>query len=421
MKGRIVVLLVAAFLCAASFEAKAMYIQFETRQVPIDRLFTNFQQRLARDTNNFEVTYDLARLHSMAYSTNLASFAVRTNDNRPQFYYPGIDSGVPRRVYPPESLIVRSQALRHLTNAIRLYERAIVLLKGSTNNSASKEWLVLPLELGHAWCLDQSGARNEALAAYRKTLALAWMKEVTGEFSFKEWVQGKWNVLKAGGNPFQSTPTRRGYLGDICFSEEIIGYLLKRLDPVQDAKEIADLKDRQKTLGKMGRIVTPILVPLADGLELTDLVDANVAVTFDLDGSGLPRQWGWITPKAAWLVYDHDGTGRITSALQMFGNVTFWIFWRDGYAALQSLDDDQDGALRAAELRGIAVWQDQNSNGISEPGEVRAVSDWGITAISCAGETDSTGVLWCPNGVTFGSGKARPTYDWIAPGMSKSE
>jgi len=382
MKGRTVILLAAAFVCATSFEAKARYIQFETRQVPIERLFANLQQRLARDTNNFEVTYDLARLHSMAYSTNLASIAVRTNDDRPQFYYPGTDSGVPRQVIPAHSVTARSEALRHLTNAIRLYERAIILLKESTNNSASKEWLVLPLELGHAWCLDQSGARNEALAAYRKTLAIAWTKEVTGEFSFKEWVQGKWNALKAGGNPFQSTTTRRGYLGDICFGEEIIGYMLKLLDPVQDAKEIADLRDRQKTLKSMGRMVTPVVVPMGDGLELSNLVDPDAAVTFDLDGSGLPRQWGWTTSKAAWLVYDHDGQGRITSALQMFGNVTFWIFWRDGYAALQSLDDDRDGALRGAELRGIALWQDQNSNGVSEPGEVRAVSDWGITTIS---------------------------------------
>ncbi len=418
MNARTVTLLVAACICSACFEGEATYGQFETRQVPIERLFANLQQRLARDTNNFEVTYDLARLHAMMYSTNLASFAVRTNDDRLQFYYPGTDSGVPRRVYPAETLSVRSQALRHLTNAIRLYERAIVLLKRSTNNSASKEWLVLPIELGHAWCVDQSGDRDAALAAYRKALALAWTKEVTGQFSFKEWAQDKWNVVKAGGNPFQS-PTRRGYLGDICFSEEIIGYMLKLLDPVRDAKEIADPKSRQKTLGSMGRMVTPIVVPLKEGLVLNDLVDANAAVTFDLDGSGLPREWGWITSDTAWLVYDHDGKGRITSALQMFGNVTFWIFWRDGYSALGSLDDDNDGALRGTELRGIALWQDQNSNGVSEPGEVRAVSDWGITGISCAGETDSTGVLWCPVGVTFANGETRPTYDWIAPSKSK--
>src|SRR4051812_18255691 len=33
------------------------FIQHETRQVPIERLFNNFQQRLARDTNDLETTY----------------------------------------------------------------------------------------------------------------------------------------------------------------------------------------------------------------------------------------------------------------------------------------------------------------------------------------------------------------------------
>jgi hypothetical protein len=134
----------------------------------------------------------------------------------------------------------------------------------------------------------------------------------------------------------------------------------------------------------MGFSITPILVPLVKGAALNDLVNADAAVTFDLDGSGLPKQWGWTTSNAAWLVFDRDGHGQITSARQMFGDVTFWIFWRDGYEALRSLDDDQDGVLQGSELCGIALWHDRNGNGISEPGEVRPVAECGIVSISCA-------------------------------------
>ena len=82
---------------------------------------------------------------------------------------------------------------------------------------------------------------------------------------------------------------RRHSLGPgVCYSEEIIGYMLKLLDPVKDATEISELKGKQKTLTGMGRAITPILVPLTKGAQLSDLVDANAAVTFDLDGSGLP-------------------------------------------------------------------------------------------------------------------------------------
>jgi len=149
---------------------------------------------------------------------------------------------------------------------------------------------------------------------------------------------------------------------------------------------------------------------------LDQLVDANAAVTFDLDGSGLPRPWGWITTNAAWLVYDPQGRGEISSALQMFGQVTFWIFWRDGYHALASLDDNQDGRLAGSELRGIALWQDGNGNGVSEPGEVRPVAEWGITAVFCSGQQEAVHGSWCAEGVRFGEGRVRPTYDWIAPG-----
>jgi len=415
MFTRMALLLLVTWAGFVPFWAKAMFLSFQTRQVPMDRLFTNLQQRLAQDTNDFETTYDLARLHSMAYSTNLNTIEVRTN-NRPEFYYPGSDSGVPQSVYQWTASAERVAALNHLTNAIRLYERAIVLLKRS--NYVSSAWLVLPLELGHAWCLDQAGNRQEALKAYRKTLDLAWKQEVTGDFSFSEWVQDKWNAVKSGNNPLRTT-NHRGYVGPgVCFSEETIGYMLKLLDPVKDAKEIADLQSRQKTLQTTGRAVTPLLVPTVPGACFSDLVDAHAKVPFDLDGSGHSRWWGWITPQAAWLVFDPRDQGKITSALQMFGNVTFWIFWRDGYAALASLDDDHDGVLRGSELRGLALWQDLNSNGVSDPGEVRSVLDWGVTAIGCRGDLHPTGISWCPDGVTFSDGTTRPTYDWMAPSQA---
>jgi len=80
--------------------ASAMYIIPEIKKVPMDRLFTNLQLRLARNTNDFSVTYDLARLHSMSYATNLAEVDVRRDDKRPYFDYPGSDSGVPLRNSP---------------------------------------------------------------------------------------------------------------------------------------------------------------------------------------------------------------------------------------------------------------------------------------------------------------------------------
>src|SRR5437867_2046647 len=105
-----------------------MFMFEETRNVPIGRLFTNLQQRLAANTNDFELTYRLARLHSMAYATNLIEVSVTKDKHLPVFDYPGDDSGVPRKVSPSPDLQARRAAFEHLTNAILLFERAIVLL-----------------------------------------------------------------------------------------------------------------------------------------------------------------------------------------------------------------------------------------------------------------------------------------------------
>ena len=384
----------------------------QTEKVPIGRLFTNLQQRLARNTNDFNLTYQLARVHSMAYATNLSEVSVTKDEKTLVFGYPGSDSGVPRTVQTFKSPAARQTALQQLTNAIRLYERALLLLKQSTNLNEQR-WMILPTQLGLAWCLDQSGQRIKALDAYRKTLKISWQMEVTGDFNINEWIQGIWSDVRSGKNPIHDR--QRGYRGPgVCYSEEVIRYMLKLLDPVTDADEIAGLKQKQTTLSSMSRAITPILIPLTADTPLSELVNPYAAVKFDLDGSGVLHSWDWITPKAAWLVYDSDGRGQITSALQMFGNVSFWIFWHDGYAALSALDDNDDGVLRGEELQKLALWRDANSNGISEPGEVEPVAEYGIAAIACRGCVSSADGLWNPTGLTLTNGTTRATYDWIS-------
>jgi tetratricopeptide (TPR) repeat protein len=413
------VVVCAAIFMSSTWRTHGRYALWETVQVPIGRILTNLEAKLTTNTNDVQTLYELARVHSMAFATNAQFFEITTNRSDPtaedsgklMFDYPGSDIGLPHKVVPPNSAEAQLIARRHLTNAIEYYRRARVLVLEGTNATAHR-WLISPIHLGFAWCLDQAGKRDEAINAYRQALSIAWDEEVRGEFNLKEWAAINWQKIRAGQRP--SVAMNPAYLSHVCYSEEIIGYLLKLLDPKKDANEIARLKRDLQTLAKMGRIVTPIIVPVTPDADLDKLIDRNARVLFDLDGTGILREWQWTTPKAAWLVYDVKGRGKITSALQMFGSVTFWIFWRDGYEALSVLDDNGDGVLRGPELENLALWHDANSNGISEAGEVRSLAEWGIISVSCQRSTHPSGIAWNPGGIEFSDGTTRPSFDWIA-------
>ncbi|HTN77500.1 MAG TPA: hypothetical protein VL096_19715, partial [Pirellulaceae bacterium] len=226
-----------------------------------------------------------------------------------------------------------------------------------------------------------------AKAEYRQVIKEGWAKE--GE-------------LKRGGLGFHSLVAEAG------------GYLKPHLDATKDAAEIKELDTRIAKIRAIPRPITPIAVPLTAGLTVSQLEDRDASVLFDADGSGQAKCWSWIKPNAGWLVIDRPGTGRIESGLQLFGNVTFWMFWEHGYEPLTALDNNRDGELRGAELEALAIWCDANQNGISERGEVKSLSEHGIVALSCQHTIDrehADRIEFSAAGVTFRDGTTRPTFD----------
>jgi len=335
-----------------------------------------------------ELHYEVARLHAMKYSLDIREFETLVGGERPFFGYEPEDEFAPdlrrhpnvggilwrrRRQYGKPS---EEEAQKHLAAAIDHYRKAVKLKRDH-----------LPAQLGLGWCLDQSGDKNAAVESYREALALAWKNERNSE------------VLLVGSS----------------IVAETAHYLLPLLDPRKDAEKIEKVKRYSEAMRMRERAITPLLVPLKDDAVLPELVSRGAGVRFDLDGSGLQHRWGWITPKAAWLVWDPHGSGKVTSGLQMFGSVTFWIFWKNGYEALSALDDNGDGVLSGHELEGLALWHDRNTDGVSDPGEVQAVESCGIQSLSCHYCQHPTGIVFSPRGAVFRGGTSRPTYDWIAP------
>lgn len=164
--------------------------------------------------------------------------------------------------------------------------------------------------------------------------------------------------------------------------------------------------------------VTPVVVPLTDA-PFARLTDTASPVRFDFAGTGDMRAQGWLTPDAAWLVWDPEWRGQIRSGFDMIGQRTWSVFWSDGFEAMRALDDNRDGELTGGELGGLSLWRDENRNGVSDPGEVMPVNVHGIVGLSVRGTPTRPGLITAPDGVRFEDGRTRPLYDWT-PGLERT-
>jgi tetratricopeptide (TPR) repeat protein len=349
--------------------AEARYASVETKQVPVERVIANLKKATKERPDDWGTWLSLGRAHAMAsfLASESVAVQVRAGPGDDQLWFGHDPSMVP---WAQGQKTVRIKA--QLDAALAAYEKANTLKPN------------MPVVLiGQGWLLDRADRKAEAIEKYRAAFKLSWATD-----------KNEKSVL--------GTPV----------SAELISYLRPLLDPKRDAAELAELDKAQATIDRMGRMVTPLAIPLEDGLTSADVRRAS-PVTFDVDGSGFARSWSWVQPNAGWLVW--APTGRVDSALQLFGSVTFWLFWNDGYQALSALDDDRDGSLSGAELKGLAVWRDANSNGVSEAGELLPLGELGIVALSCRAQASHEAGVLVSNarGVTFSDGHTRPTWDLL--------
>ncbi len=372
-------LLAAMVAAVASADtAHAIFLPVDIERVPTERLMKNMQEAIKKNPKDAGAVLNLARLHAMAYS--LRSNEIPVNKKNPDAIWFGYTPPlVPyRNVQKTEDKERLKAAKSHLDEALKLYEQALKL--------DPKE---LRSQIGYGWLLKEAGKKDKAIEVLKKVAEEGWKKD----------------------------QTLRGIApGTHVYTPEVATYLVPLLDKTKDKDVIAKFDERIAELQKLPRAVTPVAIPLKDGLAANDIEDRAAAVAFDADGSGLKRKWSWITRDAAWLVHDPKQSGKIESALQMFGGVTFWLFWETGYDAMAALDDNQDGTLSGAELEGLALWHDANSNGICDAGEVKSLAAYGIVSLSCRHVRDGKHpdqIAFSKAGVTFRDGHSRPTFDLV--------
>lgn len=371
-------------LCAATATVGAIPAVMDVETVPVSRVVANLERMIAGNPKDVELRVNLARLHAMAYAAKITeaqafrSWVGASPTGAPGNPYFGFREPQEQwEVTTTSDAAANARAKEHLTRAIAAYREALAL--APRHDVAT---------LGLGWALKESGDTAGAITALRLAVEYGWAVD----------------------------ESRSGLSAARSITEEAALHLRPLLHPLRDTAEIQSLDRRLAILKSKGRWVTPIAIPLRAGLSADDMVAPDRYVPFDLDGSGIVRQWEWLADDAAWLVHDHRGTGQITSALQLFGSVTFWAFWQNGYHALRAMDDDGDGVIRGREREGLALWHDRNHNGISDQGEVRPLAEWDIVSLSTSYEYDSRHqheIAWSPRGVVFASGEVRPTYDLV--------
>lgn len=386
--------LTAAAVALLATPSAAIFIN-AWQPVPLERLFRNVSEFVRQHPKDPQGHYTLGRLHSLAFARSMPEARVREQAGQ----LPG---------FPPfESIQVRPQnpkpseaALRHLAQSVRSYTTATEL-----EPKRSLYWL------GLGWMLEHG-------APFADRVDAPWLKEGAKKPA-SEWLDRSLAAYRRAYELDYDKDAKREALGPTADTsitleagEGLLRILEKReLDAAAKAEQ-ARVKGTVQRLSSLPRAVTPVVFPLDGASPLSALISSRKPVEFDLAGDGRSERWPWLTSKAGILVWDPDRTGRVRSGVQLFGTVTWSMFWQHGYEPLAALDDNGDGWLSGPELRGLAVWVDADEDAVSDPGEVRPISRCGVARLAVRPEGSGPQGPFHPAGVVFQDGRRAPSYDW---------
>jgi hypothetical protein len=441
---RLLIAFAAAGWIAGVLPAKARFVQ--PQSAPVERLLRNAQAYRDAHPADADACYTLARIHYLAFSAGSATVpALKDSDDGgkpsiPGDWMIGFDLYEARQMHASE-LAAKDLRERNPKAPSETFEEA----RGrrarqlEEQNWRPKGDLAANAMLAHA--AAAVAGFHEAMRLDPKNgihpLGFACLSE-----EFADWnTAQKQTNLPPELRALSHTAARAAYLqafrlaiiGDARLPElpatGIASLVSKeagdayvrlaerdhaRLGP-SDRAALAEVKAGLARLKKIRLgAITPIVFSLHPPAHLKSLFAPGKHVAFDLRGYGRRDHWPWVKPGAAFLVWDPESRGVITSARQLFGGYTFEIFRRDGFEALAALDDNGDGQLTGDELRGIRVWIDANGDGRSEPCEVHDLCEFGITSIAVQANSHDGPHPANLHGIALRDGSTLPMWDWIA-------
>jgi Ca2+-binding RTX toxin-like protein len=132
----------------------------------------------------------------------------------------------------------------------------------------------------------------------------------------------------------------------------------------------------------VGSVKPPIVFDLdGNGIDLISIFESETV--FDMDGDGRAERVGWAGPEDGFLALDRNGNGRIDDR----GEISFASDLDGAVSDLEGLrvyDTDGNGFFDKNDERfgEFQIWQDANSDGISQAEELTTLAERGIESIN---------------------------------------
>jgi hypothetical protein len=198
---------------------------------------------------------------------------------------------------------------------------------------------------------------------------------------------------------------------------------LAGLDMTQ-ATAFTSMQVAAMTTSQVGALVatSPVVLDLdGNGVQT---IDAQHGVQFDLNGTGVQSQVGWVSAGDGLLVMDRNHDGHINDGTELFGTATKLANGHragDGYTAMNAEDSNGDGKLSQADATWdqLRVWVDADSDGSTDLGELLTLDQLGIIELDLNAqrgtEMDNGNLLGLVSSYTTDDGKSHDMADvWFA-------
>ncbi|MET0322486.1 MAG: SdrD B-like domain-containing protein, partial [Duganella sp.] len=222
-------------------------------------------------------------------------------------------------------------------------------------------------------------------AATRKQLGAAVKTDANGNYKFADLTPGSYYLV------FDKTDVKfKGYnMSDWKWGVKNTGTNdAIDSDVTGDAKALTNVTKTDTIVLTSGKndmswdaAITPIAIDLnGDGIHT--IAREDMTGSFDLLGTGKAIQTGWLSKGDGFLAIDSNHNGQIDDISELFGGSAKG----DGFAKLSSYDSNGDGFVDAndADFASLLIWQDANSNGKTDAGELVSLGQAGVVSLKLA-------------------------------------